>query len=208
MWHVNNLEIKPATLDFSSSGKAKRQFSQLVSNGLQLINTIELVDWDWEDTQLLICEGCGMTHCKSGDWVSIRRANSLIILLPATEYVWGERRDRDEYRPPDYLKKHGLAWFDLSTYERLRSKHSSFPTVESIRKLNIREATLLFHSDVPVQLLGEPPDVKAHPEAVVASSEGDYNEYLKQLEDLMRRQYTDTSDAALRPVSASDQILS
>jgi hypothetical protein len=208
MWHVNNLEIKPATLDFSSSGQAKREVSQLVSGELQLINAIELVDWDSEDTQFLICEACGITHCKSGDWVSIRRSNSLILILPASEYVWGERSQREEYSPPDYLKRHGLASLDLSTYEGLRSQHSSIPPVASIRQLNMREATLLFHWNAPLQLLGEPPEVKVHTEAVIASSEGDCLVYLKQLESLIQKQYSDMSDAALRPIADTEQILS
>jgi hypothetical protein len=40
MWHVNNLEIKPAVTDFSASGKAKREVSQLFSGKVLIINPI------------------------------------------------------------------------------------------------------------------------------------------------------------------------
>ena len=77
MWKINSLEIKPAILDFSSSEQGKREVSRLLSDGIELINAIELVDWDSEDTQVLICEECGYVHCEPGGWVSFRRSDSL-----------------------------------------------------------------------------------------------------------------------------------
>lgn len=59
MWQIKNPEVKPATLDFSSSEQGKLQVSQLFSDGVELINALELVDWDSEDTQFLVCESCG-----------------------------------------------------------------------------------------------------------------------------------------------------
>ena len=208
MWQIRNPEIKPATLDFSSSEQGKLQVSQLFSVGIELINALELVDWDSEDTQLLVCEACGYTHCKSGDWVSIRKSNSLILFLPASGYVWGERSEKEEYSPPYYLKKQGAVYLDLSTYESLRSEHSSFPPVDQIRQLNMREATLLFQWDAPARVLGEPPEVNVRRDVIHASSEGDYVEYLKQLEALIQRQYKDESGAILRPVSDGEQVIS
>jgi hypothetical protein len=207
MWLIKNPEIKPATLDFSSSEQAKLQVSQLFSDGVELINALELVDWDSEDTQFLVCEACGYTRCKSGDWVSIRKSNLLILILPASEYVWGERREKEEYGPPYYLKKQGVACLDLSTYESLRSKHSAFPPVEQIRQLKMREATLLFQWDAPAQVLGEPPELNVRRDIVLATSEGDFGEYLKELEALVQRQYKDESNAVLRPLSDSEQVI-
>ena len=60
MWQIKDPELKPATLDFTSSEQGKVQVSQLFSEGIQLINAIELVEWD-TDSQFLICEECGFT---------------------------------------------------------------------------------------------------------------------------------------------------
>lgn len=182
--------------------------SRLFSDGVELVNALELVDWDSEDVQLLVCGACGHTHCKPGDWASIRKSNSLILLLPATQYVWGERREREEYGPPYYLKERGAAYLDLSTYENLRSKHPSFPPAEQIRHLNMREAALLFQWDAPARVLGEPPEVSARRDVILASSEGDVVECLKQLEALVQSQYKDESHATLRPVSDGEQVVS
>jgi hypothetical protein len=54
------------------------ELSRLVLDNTVLINAIELVDWDEEPTQFLICEACGYVHCKRGDWVSSRSSPGLI----------------------------------------------------------------------------------------------------------------------------------
>lgn len=181
--------------------------SRLFSDGVELINALELVDWGSEDTQLLVCEACGYTHCKSGDWASVRRSSSLILLLPAAQYVWGESREKEEYRPPYYLKKRGAAYLDLSAYENLRSGHPSFPPAERIRHLNMREAALLFQWDAPARVLGEPPEVSARRDVILGSSEGDGVECLKRLEALIQSQYQDESPAVLRPVSEGERVV-
>lgn len=208
MWKISSPEIKPAVLDFSSSGQGKREVSTLLSDGIELINALELVDWDSDDTQVLICEECGYVHCEPGGWVSFRRSDSLVLILPAADYVWGESRDKDEYRPPPYLAKLGIPYLTLSTYEDLRSRHSSLPTVDRIQELNLREATLLFHWNAPVNVLGEPPIISIRRDIVVGSSEGDHLAPLDRLEDLLRAQYEDNSPAQLRPRLSEERIVS
>ena len=143
MWQIKNLEIKPATLDFTSSEQGTREVHQLFSDNIKLINALELIDWTPEHTQFLVCEECGITHCKRGNWVSMRRSDSLVLILPAAEYIWGDEEDKREYSPPEYLKEQGIAYMDFPTYERLRSMHPLFPAIDQIQPLTDREATLL-----------------------------------------------------------------
>ena len=208
MWQIKNLEIKPATLDFTSSGQGKRQVHQLFSNDIKLINALELVDLDSEDTQLLICEECGFMHCKSGDWVSVRRSDLLVLILPTADFVWGDEEDKREYKPPAYLKKQGIPYLDFATYERLRSMHSSFPAMDQIQPLTLKEATLLFQWNAPDRIMGEPPEVNIRTDMIVGSSEGDHTEQLRALEHLTTRQYTNESVANLRPISSHERIIS
>ncbi|HEU4506777.1 MAG TPA: hypothetical protein VFR78_00970 [Pyrinomonadaceae bacterium] len=208
MWKLDNLEIKPATLDFSSSGQAKREVSQLFSNGIELINALELVDWDPDHTQFLICEECGFVHCEPGGGVGFRKSGPLVLMLPAEEYVWGERQDKQEYRPPPYLTKRGIPYLTVSTYEDLRSMHSSFPAVDQIRDLNLREAALLFHWTAPLHILGDPPVISTRRDIVTGSSEGDYVEPFDRLEDLLRAQYEDKSPAHLRAPLSNERVVS
>ena len=208
MWKLDSLEIKPAVLDFTSSAQGKREVSRLLSDGVELINAIELVDWAPEDTQVLICEACGYSKCEPGNWVSFRKSDSLVVILPAADFIWGDREDKNEYRPPSYLTQRGIAYFTLSIYEDLRSGHSSLPPVDQIRELNLREATLLFHWNAPAHVLGEPPSIRPLRDVVVGSSEGDHLEQVERLENLIRAQYEDKSLAQLRSRSSDERLIS
>jgi hypothetical protein len=207
MWQIKNPQLKPSTLDFSSSGQGTRPVWQLFADGVELINALELVDWELEETQFLVCEECGQTGCKVGGWVSVRKSDSRVFFLPAWDYVWGDYEDKEEYGPPIYLKKHGLAYFELSTYESLRSTHPSFPPIDEIHPLNLREATLLFHWDAPDQVLGDPPEVHVRGDIVVGASEGNSAEYLQQIENLIECQYKAESPAQMRPISSSERVI-
>jgi hypothetical protein len=144
MWHIENPELRPATLDFTSSEQGLYEVTQLFAGDVQLINAIELVEWDEEEAQFLICEDCGFSHCKPGDWVRVRRSDSLVLILPSLNYVRPEREeDTIEYSPPGYLRMRGIAYLDRSTYENLTSQHPSLPPFAQIPLLNESEAGLL-----------------------------------------------------------------
>src|SRR5688500_15402081 len=129
MWHIENPELRPGTLDMTSANGGFCKVTQLFAGDVKLINAVELVAWDLEDdTQFLICEACGYFHCKRGDWVRVRRTDSIVLLLPAFDYVWAEEQeDWMEYGPPSYLTQRGIPYFDRSTYENLQTQNPDFP---------------------------------------------------------------------------------
>ena len=208
MWQIKDTELKPSTLDFGSSGQGTFPVWELFSEGIELINAVELVNWDSEETQFLICEECGYTFCKSRDWVSVRKSESLVLILPASSYVWGESEDKHEYSPPSYLRTRGIPYLEFSTYEDLRSKHSSFPSIDQIQPLNLREAALLFQWNAPDRVLGEPPAIHARGDIVVGSSEGDHSEHLLRIENLIESHYRTESVAQLRSLKESERVIS
>ena len=203
MWEIKNPEIRPATLDFTSSEQGKLQVVQLFSGNTKLINALELVDWDTEDSQFLVCEECGFTHCKVGDWVSVRRSDSLVLILPASDYVWGDKEDQREYSPPKYLWKQGIPYLDSSAYERLRSMHSSIPAIDQIEPLKLKEAALLFQWNAPDRILGEPPKVTVRDDMIAGSTE-----HWNTLQEMLERQYQSDSLATLRSISSNEQLIS
>ncbi len=209
MWLVSNPELRRATLDFTSSEQGYCEVTQLFSDGVQLINAVELVRWGEDEAQFLICSQCGIDGCEPGNWVSLRRSGSLILILPSVAYVWAEEeKDKREYLPPRYLRKHGVFYFDRPTYETLVSQHSSFPPFARVRQLNMREAALLFHWEAPAQVLGPPPVVQLRRQLIIGTSEGDCDEHLNRVQHLLNEQYNDNSDAVLRPLSSEDQPIS
>ena len=206
MWRIENLELRPGTLDMTSANGGWRKVTQLFAGEVKLINAVELVAWDLEDdTQFLICEACGYFHCKRGDWVRVRRTDSVVLLLPAFDYVWPEEQeDRMEYGPPTYLLQRGPAYFDRSSYEKLHLQNRDFPSFEKIPHLNMREAALLFHWTAPAQVLGPPPEIRVNEEIIVGTSP----DLIKLLENLLHAQYEDQSKASLRPLAEHDHLIS
>ncbi|HET8783658.1 MAG TPA: hypothetical protein VFM63_14695 [Pyrinomonadaceae bacterium] len=210
MWRIENLELRPGTLDFTSSEQGWRKVTQLFAGEVKLINAVELVSWDLEDdTQFLICEACGMEHCKQRDWVRVRRSGSLVLVLPAFDYVWAEREeDRLEYSPPSYLTERGIAYINRSTYETLPQQNPEFPVFERIPHLNMREAALLFHWTTPAQVLGPPPEIRVNSEILAGASEGSAADHIDHLSTLLQTLYDDPSHALLRPLTEQDHVLS
>ena len=144
MWHIENRDLRPAKLNFTSSEQGWCDVTQLFADGVQIIHAVELVPWDNDDTQFLICEQCGYFHCKRGDWVRVRRTNSQVFILPSFDYVFPhDEEDRAEYTPPQYLRERGVAWIDRSTYENLRSQNSAFPPFEQFPEVDAREAEVM-----------------------------------------------------------------
>lgn len=210
MWQIENPELRPGTLDFTSSEQGWRKVTQLFAGEVQLINAVELVAWDLEDdTQFLICEGCGMEHCKQRDWVRVRRSGPLVLLLPAFDYVWAERpEERMEYSPPSYLNERGIPCMDQSVFETLQFQNSHFPMFERIPHLNMREAALLFHWTTPAQILGAPPEIRVNEEIIVGASEGPASDHARRLENLLHSRYDEFSNALLRPLTKHDRTIS
>lgn len=65
MWQIRNPDITRSSLDFGLSGRDKFQVFQLFVEDIKLINALELVEWDDEHSQFLICEGCGYAGSRS-----------------------------------------------------------------------------------------------------------------------------------------------
>jgi hypothetical protein len=191
MWQISNPEIRTGRLDFSSSGQGTKAVSQLYSDDIQLMNAIELVGWEMDEDQFLICEGCGFVHCKSGDWVSLRAAGPLILVIPAFGSYFQDGEVNTEYSPPVYLRKRGIPYFDVATYEELRATNASFPPIERIHGLEMWEAILAFQWDAPLQAFGRPPAQFAQREdLVIASSEGEHTEQVRWIESIARANLT------------------
>ncbi|MBI3649501.1 MAG: hypothetical protein HY231_00450 [Acidobacteria bacterium] len=209
MWQIKNPVIKTTTLDFQSSGQPSRQVTQLFSAGILLINALELVDWQEEKTQFLICESCGYAHCKSGDWISLRAAGERLLILPAFA-AWCKNRDiSTEYHPPAYVLKRGIPFLTLADYEALQLLHSAFPAVDKIRQLNLQEAIWAFQLEAPRRMFGNPSEkIVAQKEAVIGASEGDFNEHLQFIEAFAQTNRNNESPVELRMPKAAETIIS
>ncbi len=190
-------------MDFTSSGQSYFQTTRLVSDGVELMNALELIDWDDDKVQISICGHCGTVGCQSSGWIVFRSAGDFVLLMPAFEEMREDNWSRTEYSPPYFVQDKGTAYFDQQTYESLREQNSSFPPLEKIRPLQMREAMWLVQTSAPLQILGEPATLDIDQrkfDYVIAAMEGEPKEHLQQAENLLRENFENQSVARLRPL--------
>ncbi len=140
MWSIEDIELVPVELDFSSSGHGRRAATAVTSEGVRLFNAIELVDVARAVTQVEVCECCGCSHCAQGGWVAFRRMGQSVVWLPAWEEMGQGAWEASEYRPPSFLKTQGVPVFSQACWERLRALHGGLPPCEDLPGINSREA--------------------------------------------------------------------
>lgn len=210
MWEIKNPVIQKTKLDFTSSGQGFCEVSQLVSDGVVLMNALELMEFDEDEVQLLICDHCGTINCESGNWVSFRKSADYILLIPVFEQMEDDEWSKTQYSPPGYLKKEGTPFFDLQVYENLREQFPDFPKTDVIKNLEMREAMRLAQQNMPLRIFGEPPQINVRHDKfkyITASSEKTVEEQLKRIEEILRQNYQKTSAARVRRPSANEKII-
>src|SRR5262249_12569072 len=205
MWKVEDPVIRRATLDFGSSGQSRLDVSQLFSGDVLLVNAIEFVDWESDETQFLVCEACGHVHCKTGDWVSVRQSGSLILVLPAFDSL---QENDVEYSPPVYLRNNGIGFLDLITYEKLLRSRAALPGLNSILPLKMKEAIMAFRWESPFKIFSRPGTVTQSVDLIVGSSNGDHKEWLRSIDRILNENATNSSAVTLRPLREDEEAVS
>lgn len=209
MWEIKNPTIKKAKLNFTSSGQGFCEVSQLVSDGIVIMNALELMEFDEDRIQVLICDHCGIVHCKSGDWINLRLAGDFVLMIPAFDEMQDDW-SKTEYNPPRYFKKKGTPYFSLETYKSLQNQGFGFPKIESIKVLQMREAIRLAQLYMPMKIFGEPPEINLNhkkSEKIVASSKGEIKEWIKTIESYLLQNYENKSFVNLRYPKSEEEII-
>lgn len=207
MWSVENIELVPVELDFSSSGQGRRAATAITAEGVRLTNAIELVDVESAATQVEVCECCGFSHCSPGGWVTFRRIGPNVVWLPAWDAMEKGAWEGSEYRPPKFLATKGAPIFGRATWERLRTLHEGFPACDEIPGINSRETARLWQWSAPGRVLGEYPSVpRVRRDLVLAATDGDLAAEIGAV-DQMLQEHCDASapmrvveNAAAKPI--------
>lgn len=208
MWRIDNPKFEPTTLDFTGSAQGHFQATRLVFNGVEIMNALELIDWDDDKVQVSICGHCGTVGCSSSGWIVFRSAGDLVLLMPAFKAMREDDWSSTEFSPPYFVQDKGTAFFDRQTYESLREQFSLFPPLEKIQPLQMCEAMWLVQSSAPLRILGEPATLdidRGNFDVVIAAMEGEPKEYLRQAENLLRQNFENKSVALLRPLLPDEE---
>src|SRR5919202_1361625 len=113
MGQLTTSTTRRAELDFSSSGQSKNSVTQLWHDSVQIINAVESVNWGEPQLQFIVCEDCGFVGCQPHGWVELKRANRLVLIMPAFTRS-GEVSEiiHNEYLPPYYFVRRGAIYME------------------------------------------------------------------------------------------------
>jgi hypothetical protein len=156
MWELPVLERRTAELDFSSAGLGRRQVARLVADSVVFANAIELTDWDGRDVQVVVCEQCGSVHCQPGGWLGPRRAGDYVVFAPDSRLLQSNEHDRNEYRPPEYVRDLGWPFTTRVGYKALRASMPSLPVHGELFALTRRDVVAICQWEAPAAVLGRP----------------------------------------------------
>ncbi len=200
---VTNFELRKNILDFSSSGQGRFNATELVVDGIQLVNAIELLDFADGTVQLIVCEACGIIGCEPGSWAAVRRVGDEVAFVPAIDAMREGDWESNEYLPPRYIMKHGPVVFDLATYQALRDESGRFPDPDRVKKLSSNDLLTVLQVTAPGRVLGPlgmPANLNA--ENIVAVTEGDLeneiNEFRKLIDHVQSNRPVEIAEALSR----------
>lgn len=200
MWSVEDIELVPLELDFSSSGQGRRAATAVTSEGVRLFNAIELVDVERAVTQVEVCECCGYSHCAPGGWVAFRRMGQSVVWLPAWEEMEQGAWEASEYRPPSFLRTKGVPVFSRTCWERLRKLHGGLPCCEDVPRINSREAARVCQWVAPGRVLGEYPSApRVRRDSVLAVADGDAAAEVDAIDRCLQDHFGSTAPMDLVP---------
>ncbi|MGD1861403.1 MAG: hypothetical protein ACFB0E_15715 [Leptolyngbyaceae cyanobacterium] len=209
MWQLTAPAIRGAILDFSALGQSHTAVTQLVDGDLTLVNAIELLDWERAEQQLMTCEVCGITGCAPGNWVQVKRSESLALITPAFSLLSeAPQHLAREYVPPHYLLEKGVIFIERVQYSDIFHRLADFPGFATLAPLMSQEIGKIYQLEAPFQVLDDwqaPP--KLLPDIVIASSEGSHLEQIQHLTDLLEQLLCENRPVNLRPTVQADQVI-
>ncbi|HAX75698.1 MAG TPA: hypothetical protein DCY88_07665 [Cyanobacteria bacterium UBA11372] len=210
MWQLTNPTTIKAELEFSSSFQSKISVTQLWDDNVQLINAVEYVNWGEAELQFIVCEACGIVGCQPQGWVELKRADSVVFIMPAfTTIEKASEKRKEEYLPPHYLLERGAICIEQKSYANTLCQIAAFPDFEALSLLSAWEASKIFQLEAPSRVLGHllnPSEL--YQDIVIASSEGNFKEQAFELISLVNNLSRDTRTAKLRRLTEYDQIIS
>jgi hypothetical protein len=200
MWLVDRVEIRERELDFSSAGGGRHATKGLFADGIEIVNALDFVDpstQGGEAIQVTTCEQCGTPGCNSGGWVTLRRLDDGLTMVPAFGLLGRDDFARDQYGPPYFVDKRGAPVFKDAALAAIRDHLPWLADLSRVPRLSSTETALVLQWEAPYRVLQQFPaaPVLRH-DLVAASSHGKGREGLTVFSSLMAEAVT-----AMRPVS-------
>jgi hypothetical protein len=207
MWHLLQPRVVDVVLDYSSAGLGRPLGRALRCDGITLVNSLEAVDSEDDPVQVLVCSGCGQTHCEPGGWVSFRRLGHWVAWIPAFDRMEKSRGAAVEYHPPDYVRNRGVPLLEPGVQAVLKYEVPALFDVAGIREITAHEdeAVRLLQFQAPASALGSfPQDVAISRSRFLATNAGVLEPALTLLDRAVQRGFACRS--SLRPMPADGEL--
>jgi len=122
--------------DFSSSGLASPTWTRVRSNGVELCNSLEWIEWRDNPVQVQTCDACGTTGCASGGYVHLSVIQDLVLWTTPQIKV-------NEVGSPGYFSatapaRFGALEFPRDTWESFRTAANQIPEIGTFEHANRR----------------------------------------------------------------------
>jgi hypothetical protein len=209
MWELDHPTIEHTVLDFTHSGQARMPASRLVQDGRVIFNAIELIDWQPDTFQAILCEACGTPGCASDGWVSLRFSAGFVLLIRAFGEMFYSSQAQIEYAPPAWLRERGAAYLTNDTYDQLRASLQGLPSRDSLRQLGSREAVAIARLETPYRTFGEAPaDFLVRTENLVGTSHNDVQSIIGEITSLARILESEDQPVTLRMPLPDEEVVS
>ncbi len=163
MWLIENFTSQKRVFDRSDAEMHSIEATGIFCQGIEIINAVELIECYEENVfQAKICDVCTFQDCKSGDYLTIRRAGEYITFIPAFEIMETKNDwERGIYKPPYYIRSKGCPILTLKDYDNFRKSVPFLPYLENIPSLKMKEAVRILQQECRWGILGSFPDMPA-----------------------------------------------
>ena len=204
MWTPRKFKAKAKKMDFSSSGQGSVEVTAIYADDENLANAIELMDFEGDPIQFQVCDHCGFPGCSSGGWLSIRKLNEVILMVPGFSEMDRGTWEDSEYDPPYFTRVKGSVLMDEKKYREICALAPKLPNVEEIKPISSHELARLLQWEAPFRVLGDyPGPISFLRELLSTTSLPDDDEAVKRLLDILR--LFENGDIKLELVSINEK---
>jgi len=209
MWTPKEFSTKQKKMDFSSSGQAEVEVTALYADGQNLMNAIELMEFDCDPIQFQVCDHCGYSGCASGDWLSIRKVGKSVIILPAFTVMDDGEWESSEYDPPYFTRTKGSILLESEKYEEFRKLTKGIPTLSEVKKISSYEVARLLQWEAPFRMFGDYPNpITIKSDLLCTTSLESDDLAVDELKKLMNHFQSSKLEIDLIPISGEDEKIS
>ncbi len=196
-------------MDFSSSGQAIVDVTALYADGESLMNAIELMEFDRDPIQFIVCDHCGYPGCSSGNWLSIRKIGENVIIFPAFTAMDDGEWESSEYKPPHFTRTKGSILLENGQYEEFRSLVKNISALSEVKKISSYEISRLLQWEAPFRMLGDYPNpITIKNDLPYTTSLQNDEQAVDELKNLMNHFQSSKLDIDLVPISGEDEKVS